>query len=125
MKQNDPLLWFPSADSSDDEASLLTPPASIVQQACSTPFNQDQLFSDEDKISEFFSVSQMGSMFSLNNPEYQPSFSGSVSSRLSDYYSEDEDDADTLLLTCQFHGLTFDDSNGFEEHQISEHTVRG
>ena len=67
----------------------------------------------------------MGSMFSLNNPEYQPSFSGGVSSRLSDYSSEDKDDADTLLLTCQFHGLTLDDINGFEEHQISEHTVRG
>ena len=125
MKQNDPLLWFPPADSSDDKASLLTPPASIVQQACSTPFNQDQLFSDEDKISEFFSVSQMGSMFSLNNPEYQPSFSGGTSSRLLDYFSEDEHDANTLLLMCQFHGLTFDDINGFEEHQISEHTVRG
>ena len=121
VKEPDPLLWFPTNDSSDDEQSLLTPPTSIINEATSsTPYNQPPLFSDDD----LFSASQTGSLFSTNNPEYVPSLGGQ-SSRLSDYFSEEEKVDDSLMLVCQLHGITFDDSDSFENHQISEHTVKG
>lgn len=125
MNEPDPLLWFPTTDSSDEEQSLLTPPTSLINEATSsTPYNQPPLFSDDDKLSELFSASQTGSLFSANNPEYVPSVCGQ-SSRLSDYFSEEEKVDDSLMLVCQFHGITFDDSDSFENHQISEHTVKG
>ena len=90
------------------------------------PSQTSDLMSEEDKLSDFLSASQVRTIMSrtgfIKDPDYVPS--NKTDSQLSDYFS-DENSSDSLVFSCNFHSLSFDTVDEFEEHQLSYHTVNG
>ena len=90
------------------------------------PSQTSELMSEEDKLSDFLSASQVGTIMSrtgfIKDPDYVPS--NKTDSQISDYFS-DENSSDSLVFSCNFHSLSFDNVDEFEEHQLSYHTVNG
>ena len=123
---------FDSSEDGDDEMSL-----SVNNQYPSA----HEFFSEEDKFSDILSASQVGTIMhdtgfcesdylasvSVNakicDPDYLPSLSGST--KLSDYFSDEGQSSDSLVLSCEMHSVNFDNIDDFEEHQLSRHTING
>ena len=73
------------------------------------PSQTSDLMSEEDKLSDFLSASQVGTIMSrtgfIKDPDYVPS--NKTDSQLSDYFS-DENSSDSLVFSCNLHSLSFD-----------------
>ena len=116
----DPFLSYTSKFSDDEDfftSSVMFTPA---------PSQTSELMSEEDKLSDFLSASQVGTIMSrtgfIKDPDYVPS--NKTDSQISDYFSN-ENSSDSLVFSCNFHSLSFDNVDKFEEHQLSYHTVNG
>ena len=120
------LLQFPDEDEDEEESNSMFPEmySSTQQQQRQQQLKQD----DSDDFSDLVSVSQVGTLFSasgIHDPEYVPSLTKSSHiSNISDYFSE-EDNSDGFIFNCEFHNLTFENLDDFEEHQISQHSING